>query len=313
MAANRFLMVTILFLASCDGNAHHGQRAEARAASMVLLPELGPKKVGKDKVAGTIPQARYKKHRKKLAKKVPEGFTIVLEKPFFVIGDEPPDTVKQRAKGTVRWTVERLKQDFFTKDPKHIIDIWLFEDDASYMKHAKEIFGHTPDTPYGYYTEEHKALVMNIATGGGTLVHEIVHPFMDSNFPTCPPWFNEGLGSLYEQCMDVDGHIWGLTNWRLAGLQESILADEVPSFKKLTAMNDHQFYNEDQGTNYAQSRYLLYYLQEHGLLVKYYHAFRKNAAKDPTGLKTLKKTLGVKDMAKFKTSWEQWVLTLTFP
>ena len=42
--------------------------------------------------------------------------------------------------------------------------------------------------------------IMNIATGGGTLVHEIVHPYVEANFPGCPAWFNEGLGSLYEAC-----------------------------------------------------------------------------------------------------------------
>ena len=48
---------------------------------------------------------------------------------------------------------------------------------------------------------------MNISTGGGTLVHEIVHPFIQSNFPNCPSWFNEGLGSLYEQCRERNGKI----------------------------------------------------------------------------------------------------------
>ena len=51
-----------------------------------------------------------------------------------------------------------------------------------------------------------------VATGGGTLVHEIVHPFMRANFPECPAWFNEGMGSLYEQCSEVNGRIAGLTN-----------------------------------------------------------------------------------------------------
>ena len=41
-------------------------------------------------------------------------------------------------------------------------------------------------TPYGYYSAAHRALIMNIATGGGTLVHEIVHPFVRANFPQMP-------------------------------------------------------------------------------------------------------------------------------
>ncbi|MBW2260694.1 MAG: hypothetical protein JRG91_01880 [Deltaproteobacteria bacterium] len=303
-----FVLLLMTPAGSCDPG--RARQSEVQAASMIQASAAKPKK--KKSKAG-FTKAQYKKHVKKLKKTVPEGFTVLLQEPFVVIGDEHPATVKKRSKSTVKWTVDRLKEDFFSKDPKHIIDIWLFKDDASYMKHAKEIFGDVPDTPYGYYSEEHRALVMNIATGGGTLVHEIVHPFMDSNFPACPPWFNEGLGSLYEQCMDSDGHIWGLTNWRLAGLQEAVQNDEVPSFKKLTSMDENQFYNEDKGTNYSQSRYLLLYLQEKGLLVDYYHAFRENADEDPDGYETLEKTLGVDDMAAFKVKWESWVLALTFP
>ena len=56
---------------------------------------------------------------------------------------------------------------------------------------------------------------MNIATGGGTLVHELVHPYVEADFPGAPPWLNEGLGSLFEQSDERDGYIVGLTNWRL--------------------------------------------------------------------------------------------------
>ena len=134
-------------------------------------------------------------------------FSFVIQPPFVVIGDEPGQAVQEHAEGTVKWAVDRLKQDFFSNDPKEILDIWLFKDKASYEKHARLLFGDEPTTPYGYYSSTHKALIMNIETGGGTLVHEIVHPFMEANFPDCPPWLNEGLGSLYEQCGDANGHI----------------------------------------------------------------------------------------------------------
>jgi len=153
---------------------------------------------------------------------------------------------------------------------------------------------------------------MNIGTGGGTLVHEIVHPFIDTNFPDCPAWLNEGLGSLYEQSSGKGNDIVGLTNWRLAGLQKAIRKDRVPSFKALTATSSHEFYNEDRGTNYAQARYLCYYLQEKGLLTRFYHAFYAARAKDPTGYKTLQSVLGKKDMVAFKKDWEKYVLKLRF-
>lgn len=255
----------------------------------------------------------FDRHIDKLKKKVPPGFTIVLEKPFVVIGDEPAAIVEQRAEKTIKWVVDMLKKDYFSKDPDNIIDIWLFKDEESYYKHAKELFDDEPTTPFGYFSEVENVLVMNIGTGGGTLVHEIVHPFVYANFPECPPWFDEGLASLYEQCREKDDHICGLTNWRLEGLQDAIKQGSVPSFKNLADMDAHEFYTQDKGTNYGQARYLCYYLQEKGLLVKFYREFYKNRKQDPTGFQTLKRILNEQNMEAFKKKWQAFVLKLTFP
>ena len=253
----------------------------------------------------------FDNHVAQLKQRLPSNaFSIVVQRPFVVVGDEPEKVVKERADGTVKWAVEKLKQDFFTEDPKEILDIWLFKDEASYKKHALQLFNDTPSTPYGYYSRHNKALVMNISTGGGTLVHEIVHPFIETNFPSCPPWLNEGLGSLYEQCGEKDGHIYGYVNWRLPGLQRAIKAGEVGSFKVLMAMKLNDFYGDSQGVNYAQARYLCYYLQEKGLLVKFYKEFLSNRKTDPSGYETLKSVLGETDMHQFQRKWEKFVLDL---
>jgi hypothetical protein len=258
--------------------------------------------------------ADYAQHIMALSNRVPNSaFTVVLQRPFVVVGDESPAVVRRRSVGTIKWAADKLKQDYFKKDPAEIIDIWLFKNEKSYKKYAREIFGDRPDTPFGYYSHEHRALIMNIGTGGGTLVHEIVHPFVNSNFPECPAWFNEGLASLYEQCRQEDGRIWGLTNWRLSGLQGDIRAGRISSFEALTHTNEGEFYRCDKGNNYAQARYLCYYLQEKGLLVRFYHEFHSNRQKDPTGYETLEKVLGEQDMAAFQKRWEQFVLKLTFP
>jgi hypothetical protein len=243
-------------------------------------------------------------------------FQIVLQKPFVVIGDDSPSAVRRHAQGTVRWAVGRLKRDFFSQDPDHVINIWLFQNKSSYEQNAVDIFGRQPSTPFGYYSARDKALVMNIETGGGTLVHELVHPFVAANFPGCPSWLNEGLGSLYEQCQDRNGHIHGLTNWRLHGLHEALKDEEyeMPTFEELCSTSTREFYEEDPGTNYAQARYLLYYLQEQGLLVTFYHEFRRTAQDDPTGYATLCKVLGRKKegMEAFQKEWTEYVLELRF-
>ena len=269
-----------------------------------------------DAAAADAAAAAMKEHVELLKKKLPgEDFTIVEARPFVVIGDDEPDEVRRRTEQNVRWAVKMLKQAYFTKDPPVIIDVWLFKDKESYQTNAKKLFGKTPDTPFGYYSAEHKALVMNISTGGGTLIHEIVHPFMAANFPDCPSWFNEGLASLYEQCGEENGEIHGYTNWRLAGLQEAIRKKKVPSFKTLCSTTTDEFYRQDKGTNYAQARYLCYYLQQEGVLKDLLQEVPRCATKDPTGYKTLQEVLGRKDddeMEAFQKEWEKWVLKLRF-
>ncbi|HEY5950971.1 MAG TPA: hypothetical protein VIV40_36010, partial [Kofleriaceae bacterium] len=190
---------------------------------------------------------------------------------------------------------------------------YLFRDAESYERGVKTLTGDAPDTPYGFYSKTHAGLFMNIATGGGTLVHEIVHPYVEADFPNAPPWLNEGLGSLFEQSADRDGHIVGLTNWRLEGLQGAIGVNRVPTFAKLTHLDTAEFYGDDAGINYAASRYLLYYLQEHGKLREFYSAFRAARTTDPSGYSTLVATLGERDMTAFEARWRAYVGKLSFP
>ena len=289
----------------------------------VIRLALKPGRIVAPRRGQGLTNADFAQHVMKLKKKIPakRGFRLVIQRPFVVIGDEPDrrlrgglvNMVEYRARHTVKWAVDMIKKDYFTTEPSEIIDIWLFKDEASYRRHALELFGDKPKTPYGYYSSAHRALVMNIKTGGGTLVHEIVHPFMAANFRACPAWFNEGLASLYEQCSEKNGHIHGGTNWRLAGLQKAIRRKAVPSFRTLSGTTADEFYSLDPGTNYSQARYLCYWLQEHGKLMAYYHAFRAACKTDPTGYNTLKKVLGAADMAAFKRKWEAWVLKLRFP
>ena len=316
-----FLTLLIAFGSSCQSGSNSletGARAASNAASRLADNRARTEPAT---VPAALTDADFTRHvdqlnvrlRKKLAitsPRAPHGFFVVIQKPFVVIGDESQGAVQERATNTVKWAVDHLKRDYFLKDPDKILEIWLFKDEPSYNKNTQLLFGDTPSTPYGYYSPTHKALIMNIGTGGGTLVHEIVHPFVEANFPAAPAWLNEGLGSLYEQCGEEDGHIHGYTNWRLPGLQRAIKAGTVPSFKTLTSMSASAFYDEDKGTNYGQSRYLLYYLQQKGLLVKFYKEFYARQKEDPTGYDSLQKILGESDMEVFKKKWEQFVMKL---
>ncbi len=257
----------------------------------------------------------YETHAAALREQWGEGFVVLIEKPFVIVGDQPEPVVRRHAQRTVRWAVQKLKAEYFERDPDHIITIYLFGGKESYETHGETLIGRKPGTPFGFYSASRRMMVMNIATGGGTLVHEIVHPFVEANFPDCPAWFNEGLGSLYEQSAERDGRIVGHTNWRLPGLQQAIMDGKTLPFADLCATTTEQFYGERAGLHYAQARYLCYYLQEQGKLRDFYRAFVKHHADDPTGYQTLVQTLGEQgeDMTAFELDWKRWVLKLRFP
>ena len=293
----------LLFLsfAACSGATVEAPRSPA-----VVAPEP---------IVATAPDSEpgsaLAQHAQALRDRVAgKGFHVVVEEPFVVAGDGGEAAVERCATRTVRWAVRMLRQDFFAVSPDRVLEIWLFRDAASYRKHLRELFDDTPISPFGYYSPRHGALFMNIATGTGTLVHEIVHPFIAADFPGCPDWMNEGLASLFEQCGEADGHIVGHTNWRLDGLQEAIRDGSTPRLSRLVATTNAEFYGDRSRLHYAMARYLLYWLQQEGRLRAFYRAFRDGRAEDPTGARSLGAALGTARLDDFQPGWEKWVATL---
>lgn len=217
------------------------------------------------------------------------------------------------AEGVIGPAARLLQADYFSREPRDVIAVWMFEGEESYRHHVNVLFGGTPISPYGYYDRCERALIVNVALGYGTLIHEMVHAFMEADFPDVPTWFNEGFASLHEHTEERDGHLRGLVNWRLPGLQKAIRARRAPRIEELTATSSWAFYGDKRGTHYAMARYLLYYLQERGLLVRYYQRFRARREADPTGYRTLQEVTGERDMDAFGRRWEAFVLALPPP
>ena len=236
-----------------------------------------------------------------------QGFTVVVEPPFVIVGDESAKTVKHHASGILHWAISLLEAEYFKQRPDKLIEIWLFKNEKTYRKGAKQFFGDDPDTPYGYYSSEHDAMVMNIGPGAGTLTHEVVHPYMEANFPNVPSWFNEGLASLYERPSERKGHIIGLPNWRLPSLKKAIRDKTLPEMEKLLSTTSDEFYNADFDS-YAYARYLMYYLQEQGKLTDFYNKFLADK-NDLTGKTALEAVLGEK-LETFEPKWRKWVLAI---
>jgi len=116
-------------------------------------------------------------------RKAPEGFSIVVQRPFVVVANEPPVEVRRHATGTVQWAVDHLKQEYSRRIRAQSWRSGYSKTQpatTSTRRRSSATCGHA----VRYFSHEHKALIMNIDTGTGTLVHEMVHPFIAATFPT---------------------------------------------------------------------------------------------------------------------------------
>lgn len=117
--------------------------------------------------AGDATAARVAELRAKLG----EGFFFEVDAPFVIAGDSARPQFDDQVE-TFRWAIEKLQKQFFERRPAVVTDVLLFRDAESYERHTRELFHEAPQSPYGYYLADKAALIMNIGTGGGTLVHE---------------------------------------------------------------------------------------------------------------------------------------------
>jgi hypothetical protein len=254
-------------------------------------------------------QATVKELRKSLGADAP----IVVRAPFVISGDLSKKDLEAWHARTLKPATDAMLASYFDRQPDEPITVLLYDTAETYDAEAKRLFGDEKLSPYGYYKPARRTLVMNISTGGGTLVHELTHALIDFDFPDVPDWFNEGLASLHEQCrFREDGSgIDGLENWRLPALQEAIRDGKLRSLESLILGDD--FRGRRMGLNYAQARYFCLYLQRLDLLESYYEAFRDNQEKDPTGALAVRTVFPEKSWAELDRDFQAWVLELEAP
>jgi hypothetical protein len=219
-----------------------------------------------------------------------EKCEVIVASPFVAAGDMSLDELTKWHQQTIHPAAAAMASRYFEQRPDQPITVLLFATKDSYEHYAHQLYRDQGISVYGYYKPRERTLVMNISTGGGTLVHELTHALVAFDCPDVPDWFNEGLASLHEQCRfreDARGPwIEGLINWRLTRIQQELAAERLPSLADFAV--DVDFRGEREAVNYAQARYFCLYLQRRGLLEKFYTQLRANIDDDPRGLQAIK-------------------------
>jgi len=219
-------------------------------------------------VGGTIPgetdeflafSDQFDQKIQRLRRQLTPTFRLSNAGPFLVASELPRYITDTYRTYSITWLHEHMMQEYCHTPPsvgEKII--FLFLNQASYDGFMRKQLGRRLPETIGVTTKQ--AILVNAASGSGTLVHELVHSYLQADFPGIPDWLEEGISTLYEQSAEVDGRIIGLINFRLQTFREAMLADRLIPLKRLLRRERAQYDTDELDLYYAQVRYFCYYL-----------------------------------------------------
>ena len=215
------------------------------------------------------------------------NFRVIAVDRFVLASKHHTDTQLRDIAARLASFVAFLKTEYGIEYPASYVTVNLCATPQDLVTLAMDVHGlrASPLTlGYTFQNDLSMSAVMQ-GTAAGTLLHELFHLGVRSNFGDIPSWLDESMASLYETSTDVRGRYWGDPNWRggvlrfmgggdkftLGHLVGYLSADRILGSGAPTgSMGD-----SDEGTyEAAVGRYFALYLQEQGVLSAVYNAFR---------------------------------------
>jgi hypothetical protein len=235
----------------------------------------------------------YEKIKEEQFSKLPNGFSVINYKYFVIFSDLDEELTYQIISNDVNNTIEAMKKNYVHTLPDNITPIILFKDYERYKEYviANYDIPEQDISPYGFYKISKNVIVIRYINWKGSIMHEVTHRFLRSDFPDVPSWFDEGFASLHEKSTYKEGQLSGDFSWRIISIRRYLDEDKYTGLKTLMETNDDELYGPKSSFYYAQARYLLMYLQSKGRLKDYYKTFKDTYEKDKTGISQLEKIL----------------------
>ncbi len=243
---------------------------------------------------------------------LPDGWNVISRPPFVLASDLTVDELRRLDAEIIIPTARALQIDYFDVVPSVPITVVLASSEAEFEECATR-FGHRGHAEYaGLYSRDDRRLLLNLATGEGTIAHELTHALAHLDFPEMPEWFDEGLASLHEDSeFSADGlTLIGRANWRTQLLHQEAIQGRLPALEEFVQT---PFNGPHAAQHYAIARGLCLYLQERGRLGAFYRKCRSNFAVDPTGGWSLAAVLGQTDLQKVDTDFQHWAQRVVIP
>jgi hypothetical protein len=250
----------------------------------------------------------YDKIIREQSKIIPDGMSITKFRYFVIFSDLDDGLTYKLIDTDMRNTIDAMTNNFSDKLPKIVTPIYLFEDYDDYKEFVLNSYD-IPEhdiSPYGFFKISKNVIVVRYVSWKGSILHEITHCFTRSDFPNMPSWFDEGFASLNEKSIFKNGKLIPDFSLRIISIRRALENNTYTSIEHLMRTDDQELYGGRTSFYYAQSRYLLMYLQKNGLLEAYYKKFRDTYSTDETGISQLEDILG-KPLPEFEEEYVEYV------
>lgn len=250
------------------------------------------------------------------------GFRTWSAAPFVLGGDLETDDLRRLYRRTLVPACRALTEEYFEQRPDEPITILAFSSTDVFTRQSRRLFGIDPPSVYGYYRPEDRTVVVNLATGAGTLLHELTHALMDFDHPTAPAWLQEGLASLHEQgefrLENGAYRLRGRINWRLQDLRQTDSQGEIQGDVFLThpllleqLVTAESLRGQQEAVLYSLARHLCLVLQERGALASLYRESRETSSHDPVAMLALLRAFDASSLAAIDHEMEAWLIQAT--
>ncbi|WP_298864861.1 hypothetical protein [uncultured Gimesia sp.] len=252
-------------------------------------------------------QLKCESQAEALQERISLHINVLVKAPYILMGDYETETLEALHQKTILPIQHALSISYFDTQPDQPITIITLSNRERYQRVAYELDQRKTGSYYGYFQSDEMRIVLNLATGSGTLGHELTHALAQIDFPEMPEWFDEGLASLHEQCefSEEGDQLLGTSNWRAQLLLTALDRELLPELNSLVQQT--RISKKQEALTYAYARYFCLYLQQKKLLSPFYRKLRTNQKSDQTGVRTLQQLLNVDHLSEVDADFQKWL------
>lgn len=279
-----------------------------------------------DEGAPAQPSAREAEYRAQMRAWLDEDIEERIQKAKKTFGDDVPVRVVSglfvmvaaergvdldAAVDFAQRTLDVYLGSFFARRPDRAVTVEIVRSRSAFAARCRTASDFRCEGDLGAYLRRTRTMIVNVGPGLPTLSHELVHPLVQTDFPTAPAWLDEGLGALFEMpVFEPAGQMHGVDNWRYARLTHVLASpqdgDKV-HLQALFAMKDDDAFDRDgQALHYGEARALCQWLDERGWLWGFYRAWREGREEDPSGEASFQRVTGMTP-TEADGAWREWV------